>query len=552
MTQPEKPSHPPEILKTKALKQRGATRRSLPARPVSPGFKLTTVQKILIGAGVVLVVVVFAGYKPALRAWQVHTLDNPAASTTARKDAAERLVAAFEPDALDIFKARLTSADAGQREAVAYGLELLARKPGAREDVVAAMGSCFQSPDAAARALYAATLTNIVECMGKSGTGGTGDSKANRAIREKAAALLLPCAAPAEKDPAVRLAALKGLALLRVSGVCHLFLQIANTEKGPARAAALEGITATALPENCGELLKLVAGADPELARLSKKAFADVRDKADSAELLALVSDPSDDVRREIVLALGQRKADPKARLAIGTALRDSVPDIRLAAVRAVPTTGLTPPYTSLAERVKDPEEEIRIASAETLAQMSDDESRQIVVEAFKEDLQGKTLEAYIKTLGRRSSGKDLKAIALAMHLLDTNPQAQNSICQALIYLTRAARPEREQQRKSWTVEKWRAWYANLTAREKIKDAALAAIEGSMQRARETEDKGNVYRVQYKVVKKSFESLDKCKELCQPDDPEDVRALEDLQAKYQVVKELFFKSQSLDLNEINK
>ncbi|MCY3023633.1 MAG: hypothetical protein NTW87_32030, partial [Planctomycetota bacterium] len=395
--------------------------------------------------------------------------------------------------------------------------------------VIERFKDALQGADTAGKLLYLKALSSIAQALAEQrGEGKLAESKAKAETESinKTAQLLIPLALQANLDLAVRSAAVDGLTTLRAPGVCKALLKLASAEKNGLRDKARGGIAPTALPDACGELLKAMAGADKDLAAIAKMAFVRVRDEAESRDLLPLVSDPSADVRREIVDALGKRRGDGIAAKGVTIALKDKVPDIRVLALKAIPCTGLDGPATQLAALVGDPEESVRIANAETLSVLIDDASKKVVLEAFKNNLEGKTLEAYIRALGRRSAGaaKDLKSIGMVMDILESNPGAVASIREALVYLTSAGQgSEREAQRRQWEADKWKAWYANITKREKIRAEALATIKDI---AGQKDADRSLFAGLYEGTKQAILILEKAKEMCKPDDFEDEDGLD--------------------------
>ena len=351
-----------------------------------------------------------------------------------------------------------------------------------------------------------------------------------------------------KEPPEVREAAVEALKDLHAPGVCQKLLELAKTETGNLRQMAFSGIVDTAMPEAIGDLLKTIGESDAELAGKAKHAFEIVRDSAKSADLFPLLDDPADNVRREIVEALSKRGGDGYAAKGITKALKDKIPEIRLLAVKAVPVTSISPIDTMvevLGALVTDSSEEVQLANAETLAQLSDEESRKVILEAFGKSLKGRTLEAYITALGRRSYGKDLKAVGIVVPFLN-KPTLENSVREALMLLTLNNQPGRDAQRRAWTAQKWKDWYAKIMERESKKDAALAKLQEIDQQKQG--DKGEYARLM-KETDVQLKVLEKCEEMCDPDDPEDKAYFDDKLHKYTEMRYLFQKSQTLDLHK---
>jgi HEAT repeat protein len=512
---------------------------------------LTTKQKVLGIVGAVALLTVILGYSPFLRYWYTKTLDE-APNVSDRKAAAEALFDHWGASSLMVFAGRVDRPDPLLREAATYGMELVGCKTTAYPQVIDKLKEVLPAADAPGKLLFVCTLNSIAKVLTDSR--GAEKPSAERQKSEAAAVktiaqALVPCAQPAEQNPEVRLAAVEGLCGLRTPGVCKELVKLGSTEQGALRDKARSGIPATALPDAAGVLLKAMTSPDKDLAAVAKQGFVRVRDKAPSADLLPLLSDPMDDVRREIVDALGKRMGDDKAKQGITLALKDKLADIRVLAVTAVPRTGLAGPMTQLGALVGDPDESVRIANAETLAQLRDADSKKVLLEAFKNDLQGKTMEAYITALGKRSCGKVLSEIGIVIKLLDTNPAAEASIREALVLLTRNNVPGREEQRRAWEAAKWKAWYANITERDKIKEDAVAAIEKIKAQAKQMERSS--FQALKESLEKQIETLEQCKERCKPDDTEDIGAIDSLLSSYMKVKDLLFKHASIDVRNGN-
>lgn len=511
----------------------------------APAPLFTTKQKILGSAGAVLLLVLLIGYSPFMRHWHTKTLLE-APSLDDRKRAAESLFDGWGAGTVSVFVRYVDSKDTLLREAAAYGLELVGAKSPAYPQAIDKFKEILPAADASGKLIYLRSLGRIAEVL--TDTRGQ-DKPSPETAKRQAEAIktiaqaLLPCAQPAEQSPEVRLAAVKTLGLLRAPGVCKELIKLAATEKGELRDKARQGIAATAMPEAAGDLLRTMSNPDKDLAAVAKQAFTRIRDEAPSGDLLPLLSDPMDDVRREIVEALGKRAGDEKAKQGITIALKDKVPAIRVLAVKAVPQTGLAGSMQELAALVRDEVEEVRIANAETLAQLRDPDSKKALLEAFKNDLQGKTLEAYITALGQRSSGKVLSEIAMVVQLLDANPAAEKSIVEALVLLSYNNIPGRDTQRRAWDAAKWKAWWAKTTEREKLKGQAVAEIEKIKAESKKME------RSEFHALKDALDQqldvLEQCKTHCRPDDLEDIPTLDAMIKNYTIVKSLLIKSANM-------
>lgn len=522
--------------------------------PAARAALLSTKQTILAGVAVVLIAAGVFGYNPCLRYWHTKTLDQ-APDLSARKSAAEALFENWGAETLDIFTTRVDRPDPLVREAAAYGMELVGSKTQSYQRVIQKFKDVLPTADAPGKLIFVRALAGVTSVL--TDTRGpekpTPEQAESRALAVKTAAeALIPCAQAAEPNIEVRLAAAAALCGLRSEGVCKELLKLAGTETGELRNKARAGIPATALPDAAPELMAAMTGPDKELSAVAKEAFIRVRDETPSRQLLQLFlsslndSHPlNDDVRREVVEALGKRANDDQARLGITTALKDRLPEIRLLALKAVPCTGISGSVHQLEALVKDSEENVRIAAAETLAEMRDADSKTVLLQAFKNALEGKTLEAYITALGKRSSGKVLSEIAIVMPLLDSNAAAENSIREALVLLTRNNIPERETQRRAWGAARWKAWWSKITEREKMKDAAVAEIEKIKQDGNR-QDRSTFPQLK-DALDKQLDVLEQCKEKCKPDDLEDLSTFETLLKNYTIVKDFLIKGASFNL-----
>lgn len=508
---------------------------------------LSTKHKILGGTGAVLLLVLIVGYSPFIRYWHTKTLLE-APSLGDRKSAAEALFDRWGASTLAIFSKYVDSNDPLLRDASAYGLELIGTKSRAYRDAIGKLKDVMPSADAAGKLVYIRTLAAIAQPLTDSRRPEkpTPDQVKEEAAAIKAVALaLLPCAQSTEQNADVRLAAVGGLAKLQAEGVCKELIKLASTEKGELRDKACAGIVATALPDAAPDLLAAMTGPDKQLAETARQAFVRVRDETPSAQLLPLVSNPVADVRRAIVETLGKRVGDEKAKQGISLALKDKAPDIRVLAVKAIPRTGLSGSMDQLAVLVKDGDESVRVANAETLAELRDQDSKKVLLEAFQNSLQGKTLDAYITALGKRSYGKVLSEIGMVMKLLDANPGAEASVREALVLLTMNGMPERKALRASWDAARWKAWYAQLTEREKQKEDAVAECEKIKVKGKQMDRQ--TFTALKDDLDKQLDILESCKKTCKPDDMEDVASYDALIKSYTVVKDFLIKSASFDM-----
>ncbi|MGD0091242.1 MAG: HEAT repeat domain-containing protein [Planctomycetota bacterium] len=526
-----------------------STAKKTARQPTPQGPLLSTKQKIAAGVVAAVVLAVALGYSSFLQYWYTSTLDT-APDLGARKAAAEALFEHWGVEILYIFRERVDRPDPLTSEAAAYGMELVARKTTSYQQVIEKFKDVLPGAEAPRKLIFIRALANItgalLDTRGQDKPSQEQAENQGRAVKTAAEALI-PCAEAKEQNMEVRLAAVGVLAELRAEGVCKELLKLAGTETGPLREKARNGIAATALPDALPELLAAMTGPDKELAAVSRQAFTRVRDAAPSSQLLPLVSHPMEEVRREIIAALGKRRGDEQARKGITAALDDKLPELRILALKSVPCTGLSGSMEKLDALVKDSDENVRLATAETLGQLGDQDSKTVLLKAFKNGLQGKTLEAFVAALGKRSSGKSLPEVAIVMPLLDSNPAAENSIHEALVLLTMNGNPERATQRRSWDAARWKAWWAKITEREKMKDEAVAQIEKIKAQGKQQD------RLTYPQLKDALEKqldvLELCKEKCKPDDTEDISGFDTMLTNYTKVKDFFIKGASYDFRK---
>ena len=102
----------------------------------------------------------------------------------------------------------------------------------------------------------------------------------------------------------------------------------------------------------------------------------------------------------------------------------------------------------------------------------------------------------------------------------------------------------RNVQRGAWNAEKWKSWYANISLREQQKEKALAMLQEADKQKQIVSKKA--YPELFKKTTEGLDILEKCAEMCSPDDPEDVHTFESLQKKYMTNKDLFFKHQEFE------
>ncbi len=211
-------------------------------------------------------------------------------------------------------------------------------------------------------------------------------------------------------DAGLRAEAVATLSEVQSPGVCVALLSVAaNDADAKIKSTARNGISATALPDAVGSLLKaMTSNSSTDLKIEAAAAFAKVRDKARSEELLPLLTSPDESVRREIVAALGKRNADSKASEGVTQALKDASPAIRKLAARALQMTGISGSANQLIPLVLDPDPAVRIQCAETFGELRDDASKKALLDSFASNPDADTMKALSKSLGKRSSRKGI------------------------------------------------------------------------------------------------------------------------------------------------
>lgn len=509
----------------------------------------------LIGAGILVlaILVVAVGYKPFMRSQYAKAVVE-GATVEDRKAGADSLMDNFPDHAFEVFAEHVASSNAPLREVAIYGLGALGKTGNSkratesqrRGEVIEKLGDALKSADGAAKMQTVKALGGIVEKVSNGmGKGTDGQPAPEEKQAAQLADSLLPLSEPVgDADINLRRESIGLLAKLRAPRVCKQMIKLATSDpqlKSEARAA----IAPTALPEAAGDLLRAMTSEDKALADSAKRAFVAIRDTAPSKDIVALVGDSSVDVRREIVEALGKRKGDAIAAQGITKALRDSEASIRLLAVNAVPITGVSGPISQLGDLSKDASEDVRVASGDVLGKLRDGDSYTVLLDAFKNNLSGKALDAYVKALGARARGKDMKNIGMAIGLLDSSPGSEASIREALVLLcNNGVGPSRDKIRKAWTTAQWKAWYAKINERETLRAEAAAKIKEA-QAARNAD---RTTFVKWKnVVEKAMDQYEKAQNMCQPDDAEDAKSFDVEIKQASVTKDYFIKGASFDL-----
>jgi len=519
----------------------------------APGKGISKVKLIGAGVLVLLILVVAVGYKPFMRSQYTKAVVE-GATLDERKSGADSLIDGFPDHGFEVFAEHAASGNAQLRETAIYGLGILGKTGNSkrasesqrRGEVIEKLAGSLKSADGAAKAQTVKALGGIVEKvsngMGKSPDGQPAPE--DKQAVELADALIPLTETAGGADVALRRECIGLLAKLRAPRVCKQMVKLA-TNDAAVKDAARGAIAPTALPEAAGDLLRAMTSEDKALADAAKRAFVAIRDTAPSKDIVALVGDPSADVRREIVEALGKRKGDSIAAQGITKALRDSDAAIRVLAINAVPTTGISGPMSQLGDLSKDESEEVRVASGDVLGKLRDGDSYAVLLEAFKNNLSGKSLDAYVKALGARARGKEMKNIGMAIGLLDSSPGSEASIREALVLLcNNGVGPSRDKIRKAWTTAQWKQWYAKFNERERLRAEAGVIVK-------EAQSNRNADRktfVKWKnEIEKAMDMYEKAQNMCQPDDAEDAKSFDVEIKQASVAKDYFIKGASFDL-----
>ncbi len=521
---------------------RRTTKRSIRGKPV--GFRLTKLHKIGAIVAVVVILVVVAGYSPFMVNMYTKGITGPDATVDARKSSAKSLVEFDASKGYEVCGMAISNPDAGIREAGIYGMGLLGHSRNMRGMAITSFGTALSSAEPATKVLIIKALGEIATEI-KPGEAGKEDKDSVNDLTAVATAIMPRAEAATEQAPEVRTAAVESLGKLRVPGVCNVLIKIATSGDADLKIKARDGIEYTALPDAAGALLQTVGGADKDLATVCKRAFEQVRDSAKSEVLAGLVNDPSDDVRHEVVLALAKRSNDTAACGGLIRAFKDKLPEIRAAAVKGIPTTGMSGSVQSLTELITDTDENVRVETANTLGELRDADSAKMVLEAFKNPMAGKTMNAFITALGKRTHGKDLKACEIVMNILERNPGAEASVKEAMALLTQSTYGgARINVRRGWEISKWKAWWNNINEREKMRKGAAEKLEALRKHK---DDNHLTFPGLMRETEAQLDILEKCTEMCKPDDPEDEPGFEDQKHTGTFLKEHFMKNASIDM-----
>ncbi|MBI3829189.1 MAG: HEAT repeat domain-containing protein [Planctomycetes bacterium] len=525
-----------------------ASRRD--AKPAEPF--LTTKMKIMIGGGAILVLVAAIAWNPVRKKMLISSLEAGDAS------AAKELWAWQHAEAFEVFATHLKGAPANVRDASLAGITDAAKE--GSKDAIKLAAELVKDGTEEEKVAGIKSLLPAAESFAESRGSKTGGEAAMKGM-EDLVPVFIQAAKKDEPSEPVRLAAIQGLGKMPApGGGCATLLKIIKEEKGPVREAALRGIETSAMPDAVGDLLRDMADPeDKQLAQVAKAGFIKVRDRAETKDLTPLLDNKSDEVRLEITKALAVRKGDALAAKGIAKAIGDSSATVRLEALKAVPMMGLAAEDLSKLEtRITDSSEDVRIATAEAIASMHEETTWKILLQSFEKGLEGKTLQAFVKTLGTRGSErsrktgrKDLAAIAIVIGSLDKNPGAASSVGEALALLTASSSAKvpagREDQRRRWSPDQWKAWYANVKKRDEIENDAMTSLRNADKL------KGNFdrYPEAQKLTESGLDKLDECMKLSETNDPEDVWIFENNIAAFQKNLYEFRKNQHLDMSHGN-
>jgi HEAT repeat protein len=539
---------------------RTSRRRTVREKSVKKGF--TKLHMILAGVAVLLVLVVVVGYGPFMHYWLVDKkFLAQGASVDERKKVANEIFDFYRDSngvALGIFSDNAKSADGTIKEASIYGLEMCAKVQSTRTDVIREAGDGLKTADATSKPLYIHAMGICAEAALEPVDSKLAEKARDDQIRKdrddmsKIAEVLMPFTDIArESDLTIRSATVDVLAKLQVIGVCQQMIKIAESSDSGLLAKARGAIASTALPDAAAEILDAMGKKDNDLQIVARQAFTRICDQAKSEIIAKAVTNEAPEVRKEVVKALSVRKTDSAATGGLLQAIKDKLPEIRAAAVAGFPTTGLAEKsVVNLAPLVTDSDESVRVATADTLGKLKDTESQKLVIEAFKNEMHGSTQQAFVRALGLRCPNKktqlqeSLKAIKIVMDVLQANPDSAKNVCEALALLTQAdAGMSRVNERRGWDVDRWKKWYGNITERESMRADTMAKLEEL--RKKKDDDHATFGRL-FKETEVQLDRLQKCSDMCSPNDPEDAPAINSDLQHFMILKEHFGKNAFLN------
>ncbi|MCZ7647692.1 MAG: hypothetical protein M5U26_20955 [Planctomycetota bacterium] len=538
------------------LSRRGlasASRRSTRGSVREQKPVLSKKAKLGIAAGLLAVIVGAIAYKPVMKSMILSKLDD-GANAEAKKSAAGELFNWLGAEALGSFMERLTTErDADVYAAAAHGLGLGAKTPGSRDDALNYIKTVYAQGGPEARLALTVAMESVGEYYStKTEKGGERPKEALNAMAGLAEALLPQMDAGAE--PALRTASLKAANKLVAPGVCRKLIEIAKTDKGELRALALSGIALTATPDACGDLLRNMANKEDDvLAKAAVQGFAKVRDQAKTNELLPLLGEDDALVRLEIVKALATRTNDGAAQAAVVKATADKSKDVRLEAVTAMPALKKlgVDDLKTLAPRITDDAEEVRVATGEALGKLQDETTWALLLGAFQKDLSGKALEAFANSLAvrgwnhnRQKQTKDREALKVGMDLLGKNSALGRKVMVQLTMFGGSAK--REAERNAWSDEQWHSWYARLMKRDALTNEAEAEIAECKKHA--TMEQKTEFEKWIPKAEHAEGLLEQAAALCEPDDREDKSWFDTKLKAYSELRYHLQKNMPLNLN----
>lgn len=528
--------------RTSRRSQRASFRDKAPAKPL-----LTKKQKIVAGIALLLILTAVIGYRPLRYSMLVGSVakGDKAAVDTLFNDKGWR------GSAVGVCARYLKPAESPEEEAkrtaetpkaAAYGLGLAIRSGDLRASGLAKAIEIIEGgPDESRRPL----AEELIKCAEQS------RENQDPGLMASLVPLFLKCVDGTDQD--IRLSGIKGLGTYQApNGGCLRLLRVAREEKGAPRAAALNGIEMSATPEAVGELLTSMSQQeDQPLAAAALKGFTKVRDEAKTPALLKQLSNPSSQVRLEIVRALSLRKSDDSAAGGIVRALSDGSPDVRCAAVTAFPTMRIkASEATKLAPLVTDEDEKVRLATGKTLGKLTDETSWKVLFGAFQKQMDGKTLEAFLKSVGIRGYTKNkdgrrsLVVTRMVVDLFDKHSESSEVISKTLAELTALSRyPHRMVERPKWSASAWKEWQKNAEEREVLIAEAVKKLE-TAQKKQSIEYRDEFGRL-LEETDAALALLEKAKGMCR-EDGEDEAYCEDLEAFYSKMRYNFQKHKALD------
>jgi hypothetical protein len=192
--------------------------------------------------------------------------------------------------------------------------------------------------------------------------------------------------------------------------------------------------------------------------------------------------------------------------------IKDQEPELRTLSVAAVRKTGLPGGVKALEPLLTDKSEDVRIALARTLGEMSGPDVQVFLLSAFEKASGGPFLDALVESLGKRSSRKDRKALEIVMKLFENPGASQEGVFKALNVLTGG-----KGEQPGWKAADWKRWYAKLLERDVKEAEAKKLADGARATA------GQVDRAlkALKDVERAQELYEECAKSAREADEED-------------------------------